>query len=329
MDGMNIGTPDSIDLDAASVHPTQELHDSNAHLGDPERLRQDYEAQGYLLLRDVLDRSSVHRALKRMMAVVARYGIVAEDAEEPLWAGGRVQGRHEESPEFAGICRELIENPQNLAVMETILGEPACPVPMVNYRAYPPFSPLSMFHQDGQYSPGIKGYRPVWIPLMDIDTSVGGLALAPGQHKRGRLHNLAKPPVFPIPADAIPADAWATTRFHPGDVLVVHPWTPHGGTANVSDRVRFSIDTRVQSASNPCVVLGDVEAATEHSVTLRAKDGSRLQYVVDEESYLRTGENAGARLSLADFAAQTPIGLRVVAAVEGGKALMVRKASEA
>ena len=183
-------------------------------------------------------------------------------------------------------------------------------------------------HQDGQYSPGIEGFRPVWIPLMDIDEAVGGLILAPGQHKRGRLHNLAKPPVFPIAADTIPANAWATTTYHAGDVLVVHPWTPHVGMANRSDRVRFSIDTRVQSAANPSVVLGDVEAVDASSITLRDPNGIRLHYTVDESSYLRTGTNPGARLSLREFAEQTRLGMRVLASTKGSTAIMIRRASE-
>jgi hypothetical protein len=320
--------PDAIDISAADLKPSTELIDSTGWLDDSEALKARYFEHGYLLLRGVLDRPSVNRALKRMMAVMARHGYVKEGAEEPLWTGKPLAGRWEESPEFSGISRELIEHPHNLAVLGKILGEPATPVPMVNYRCYPPFTPLSMVHQDGQYSPGIEGYRPVWIPLVDIDETMGGLVLAPGQHKRGRLHNLAKPPLFPIPADAVPADGWATTTYHAGDVLVVHPWTPHVGTANTSRRIRFSIDTRVQSAANPRVVLGDVEAVTETSFTLRKLDGSVHRYNVDEESYLRTGDNPGVRFSLADFPANTKLGLRVVAAIEDGKAMFVRRASE-
>jgi hypothetical protein len=185
-----------------------------------------------------------------------------------------------------------------------------------------------MVHQDGQYSPGIEGFRPVWIPLMDIDEAVGGLILAPGQHKRGRLHNLAKSPVFPIAADTIPANAWATTTYRTGDVLVVHPWTPHVGMENRSDRVRFSIDTRVQSAANPSVVLGNVEAVDESSITLRDPNGIRLHYTVDGSSYLRTGSNPGARLSLREFAEQTRLGMRVLASTKGSTAVMIRRASE-
>jgi hypothetical protein len=328
---------DAIDINTADLKPSFDLSDSTAYLDDAAKLKELYFDQGYLLLRGVLNRDSVYRALTRMAKVMARHGIVADEVpglvnndpyQEPKWTGKPVEGHWEVSPEFSGISRELVEHPQNLAVLGKVLGEPACTVPMVNYRCYPPHTPLSMVHQDGQYSPGIEGYRPVWIPLVEIDATVGGLILAPGEHKRGRLHNLAKPPLFPIPGDAIPADAWATTTYHPGDVLVVHPWMPHVGMANTSERIRFSIDTRVQSAANPRVVLGDVEAVTETSITLRKLDGTLHTYRVDDESYLRTGDNPGVRFSLPDFAVQTRLGLRVVAAIEEGKAMFVRRASE-
>lgn len=326
--------PDAIDIDAATLKPSFLLNDSTAYLDDAEKLKALYFEQGYLLLRGVLDRDSVGRALARMARVLARHGYVKEEDEGPAqyrapeWTGKPLEGHWEESPEFSGISRELIGHPQNLEILGRVLGEPACPVPMVSYRCYPPFTPLSMVHQDGQYSPGIEGYRPVWIPLVEIDATMGGLLLAPGQHKRGRLHNLGKPPLFPIPADAIPVDGWATTDYHPGDVLVVHPWIPHVGMANTSGRIRFSIDTRVQSAANPRVVLGDVESVTVNSITLRKLDGSHQTYRVDEESYLRTGDNPGIRFSLPDFAVKTRLGLRVVAAIEDGKAMFVRRASE-
>jgi len=320
--------PDAIDISAADLRPSFDLSDSTEYLNDSAKLQELYFEQGYLLLRGVLDKASVRRALERMMAVMAEHGYVKPGEHEPIWTGKPLEGKWEESPAFSGISRELIEHPHNVVVLGKILGEPACPVPMVNYRCYPPHTPLSMVHQDGQYSPGIEGYRPVWIPLVEIDERVGGLILAPGQHKRGRLHNLGKPPLFPIPQDAVPATGWATTAYHPGDVLVVHPWMPHVGMANTSDRIRFSIDTRVQSAANPRVVLGDIEAVTEHSVSLRKQDGTLHSYRVDDESYLRTGDNPGVRFSLPEFAANTQLGLRVVAAIEDGRAMFVRRASE-
>jgi hypothetical protein len=315
-------------IDAESIRPSHDLEDSSRVLDDWPKLNAIYEEQGYLLLRGALDRASIDRALRRMMTVMARHGIVAADAQEPVWTGKQLSGRHEESAEFAGICRELVTTPRNMDVFEKVLGEPIDYVPIVQYRSYPPNSPLLMVHQDGFYTPGIEGFRPVWIPLMTIDEAVGGLMLAPGLHRNGALHRADMSPAFPIPADAIPGDSWATTTFNPGDVLVVHPWTPHVGMRNTSDRVRFSIDTRVQSARNPCVVLGDVIAVDDASVMLRTARGVK-RLTLDADTFIRTGERAGIRVPLAEVTAKVPLGMRVVASLDEDRALMLRRASEA
>jgi hypothetical protein len=315
-------------IEAASIRPSRKLEDSTPFVDTWPTLNAIYEDQGYLLLRSVLDRPSIDRALRRMMAVMARHGIVAADATEPFWTGKPLVGRHEESAEFAGICQELVSTPANMVVFEKLLGEPVAGVPIVQYRSYPPNSPLLMVHQDGFYSPGIEGFRPVWIPLTTIDEAVGGLMLAPGMHRQGALHRTDMPPGFPIMAGDIPDDAWATTTFYPGDVLVVHPWTPHVGAPNTSNRVRFSIDTRVQSARNPCVLLGDVIAVDSTSVTLRTLDGEK-RLGLDAETFIRTGERASIRVPIAEVVGKVPLGMRVVASFQGDKALMLRRASEA
>src|SRR3546814_3272214 len=73
-----------------------------------------------------------------MFAVMERHGLIEPGATEPVWTGTPSPGGMEESPEFSGIARRLIENPANMKLMEKILGEPACIIPNVQYRAYPP-----------------------------------------------------------------------------------------------------------------------------------------------------------------------------------------------
>ena len=38
-------------------------------------------------------------------------------------------------------------------------------------------------HQDGVFNHGIN-FVTCWVPLMDIDQTIGGLAAVPGSHKR-------------------------------------------------------------------------------------------------------------------------------------------------
>ena len=259
--------PDAEDIDISRIDPRAELVSCNALLDDHAALTRFYEENGYILLRRVLDPGSVERARDEMLAVAARHGLVEPGDPLGVWTGQPCT-IPEESPEFAGICKRLIEHPANLAVMAKVLGEPACAVPIVQYRLYPPNGPVTRIHQDGFYSPGIQDYKPVWMALTPCERALGGLMLAVGQNRRGYFHNLAKPSPFPVPEGVIPDDSWASTDYMPGDVLIVHPCTPHAGQPNTSNRLRITFDTRVQSARNPSAMAVTVKAVQPQSVTV-------------------------------------------------------------
>ena len=322
-----INRPDAEDLDTREVVAKGELQSCNHLLDDPEALNRFYEDNGYILLRGVFDPASVARARDEMLAVAAQMGLVEPGDPTGRWTGKPLPGSMEESPLYAGIAKRLIEDPANLEVMEKILGEPACSVPIVQYRTYPPHSKLGTVHQDGFYSPGIQDYRPVWITLTPCTRDMGGLAIAVGQNKRGYFHNVGKPNPFPIPRDAIPGDSWATTDYMPGDVLVVHPSTPHCGLANTSDRLRISFDSRVQSAANPSAIAATVTGFTADSVTVNAERIGEITLKVDEDSYLRP-VNPGVREKLADFTGYMKRGMRLTVVRDGDRAVMLRKAAE-
>lgn len=323
-----LSLPDAEDLDFLDVRPSRDLETGNHLLDDHAALTRFYEENGYLFLRNVLNSDSVRQARDEMLAVAARHGLVESGDPQGRWTGKSVPPIWEESPEYSGISRRLVEHPDNLKIMEKVLGEPACAVPIVQYRLYPPNGPITRVHQDGFYSPGILDYKPVWIPLTPCTRDMGGLAIAIGQNNRGYLHNLAKPSPFPIPAGIIPDDAWATTDYMPGDVLIVHHCTPHTSLPNRSDRLRVTFDTRVQSAARPSAFAATVKAVTPESITV-VRDGSAEQtYRVDRDTFIRV-LNPGIRNSFEEFASVTEPGMRLVVVVDDDRrAVMLRKASE-
>lgn len=322
-----LSRPDAEDLKVLDVKPDRELESCNHLLGEHAALERFYDDNGYLLLRGVLDPGSVAEARDAMLAVAARLGLTSPGDPEGKWTGGSFDGGMEENDIYAGIAARLIEHPANLAVMEKVLGEPACAVPIVQYRTYPPNGPITTVHQDGFYSPGIQDYKPVWISLTPCTRAMGGLALAVGQNKRGYFHNVAKPAPYPIPRDAIPDEAWATTDYLPGDVLIVHPYTPHCGMPNHSDRLRISFDSRVQSATNPSAIAATVRAVTPNSITVDAGQRGEITLTVDENTFIRV-RYPGRREPFAEFADTTKPGMRLVVVRDGDHAVMLRKASE-
>jgi ectoine hydroxylase-related dioxygenase (phytanoyl-CoA dioxygenase family) len=321
-----LSLPEAVDFDTLDIKPSCEFMVCNHLLDDHRALNAFYEDQGYIFLRGVLNHQSVARARDEMLAVAARHGLVREGDPTAKWTGVPLAESMEESPEFAGVSKRLIEHPDNLALMEKILGEPACMVPNVQYRIYPPNGPVTLVHQDGFYSPGIQDYKPVWVPLVPCTKETGGLTVAVGQNKRGYFHNVAKPAPFRIPVGYIDEDSWATIDYQPGDVLIVHPYSPHAGLPNRSDRLRVSFDTRVQSAARPSAFAATVRSVTRDSITV-VNDQGEQTFSVGEDTFIRVLD-PGRREKFSCFAEYTKPGMRLIVVRDGARAVMLRKAAE-
>ena len=322
----SITIPGAKALDVADIHPSRELQVCNHLLGDHQALMRFHDEEGYIFLRDVINHEALDRCREEMFAIMVRHGLIEPGAKEPVWTGKPFAGGMEESPEFAGISRRLVEHPANRKVMEQILGEPAAQIPIVQYRTYPPGGSITGPHQDGFYSPGIKNYKPVWMPITNCEREVGGLAVAVRQCNRGFLHNLATVP-SPIPVGVIPDDSWATADYYPGDVLVLNPFAPHCSLPNTSNRCRVTIDTRVQSAANPRVLLSDILEVKPDSILVRAEDGEERRFRVDADTFIRI-EHPGVRQTIDEYVERTRPGTRVVVIFDGDHAETLRKASE-
>ncbi|MBV9996695.1 MAG: phytanoyl-CoA dioxygenase family protein [Caulobacteraceae bacterium] len=319
---MPLFLPDADEIDIGAIRPVTGLRDSAPDLGDRALLNRRYEADGYLFFRGLLPKDAVLAARRDMMAPFLSQGLIDEDC---VWLGGD-QAAPFGVATFAGVWPRLFQRPGIREALDRLLGEPAATVPMVQYRAYPPGGAMGGVHQDGFYSPGIKGYRPVWIPLIEMDQAMGGLALATGFTGRDYIHNVAKSPNSPIPAGVIPDGAWLRADYAPSDVLVIHPQTPHVGLPNRSRKVRFSIDTRVESAADPATLVGELVNGSANAVTLRCGDGALRTLAIDDETFIRTGPKAGTRLSRSDYLELTPPGELILASKEGDRALMLRRA---
>ncbi len=326
MSMLAIDLPDAKDMDSLAITPRRELRICNDLLDDREALNRFYEDNGYLFFRHAFSPASIARARDEMLAIAAdKFGIVKPGDATAQWTGKPLENFSEEGPEFSGISKRLVEDPSNQAFLGKIMGENASMVPIVQYRIYPPGGPVTPVHQDGFYSPGIEDYRPVWTVLVDCPRNVGGLMLAVGEHKRGYFHNGGKAAPFPIPEGFVDPDSWATADYEAGDVLIVHPYTPHAAMPNTSGQLRVTLDTRIQSAANPAAFSGRVVSVTPNSITLDADDPEigRLTLSVDKNTYIRVRDRS-VRENFADFASYTVPGMHLLAVRNGERATTLR-----
>ena len=239
------------------------FRESNDLLAASDRLRERAQHDGYLFVRDVVDRGSVLR-LRRDVADILRSAGWLDDDTDPMDAistrDAKVMGTPEFNPVYDTMQRlesfhAMAHNKELLDIADSLLGAPAMPQPGVRGRVMfaSGIAHTTPPHQDYIFIQGTPDVWTCWIPLGACPHSMGGLAVLRGSHRRGVL------PVFQVNADgalSIEAGAldgdWHSIPFELGDALFFHSKTAHQGLPNVSgDRVRLSVDYRYQKKTDP------------------------------------------------------------------------------
>jgi hypothetical protein len=272
-----------------------ELPDSTPLLSDPQRLQERWKADGALYFRNVIDHAAIARVHEEYLARLKEVGVVDEEQSGPIWNGrNRLDGALA-SQLSDDVWRDLVADPSFDDVVSTFLGEAPAWVPIVVHRASPPLPVAAMpeifatRHQDGIFNYGIE-FVTCWVPLMDIDDEVGGLAVVPGSHK-GLLYSLdasGRPDLKSgIPSDTIPDTDWRRPDYKVGDVLIFHSMTAHAGLPNKSDMMRLSMDIRFlpQSVAKPFV--GVITRADDRTVAIREETGEELTFAIAEATIVR------------------------------------------
>ena len=251
-----------------------ELRDSTPYLDDASRLSGNLEADGYLLIRGLLDTDLVARVKRDIMAILREHHIIEDNgAAEPLWSGGPQPTETEYMAVYEKVVQldsfnELAESQEIVATLERIIGEAVRVWKQRLFRIiYPtpdaPPAPANVgAHQDGAVKLGYRAriFYTCWLPLMEITDSLGGLALVPGSHRQGLLAlggTVASSHKDPGNQGAsgvrleVPENSWASTQYQPGDVVFFTRQTIHRGLPNLSDRIRLSCDFRYQPLNEP------------------------------------------------------------------------------
>jgi ectoine hydroxylase-related dioxygenase (phytanoyl-CoA dioxygenase family) len=235
----------------------QELRDSSDRAGDPNALRDEIAAHGYVLLRNVLDADVVATVRAEILDAIAAHGwldprferadaVPADTRVEggPEWWDGYLAVQHLES------FHRLAHDQRLLAQLAAIIGEDLVVHPRKLARVWPCDPAITTQpHQDFPHVAGTVDFFTCWIPLGDYPVSAGGLRVLAGSHQDGvrslepcdggvRIRDVAEDDV-----------RWATTDYRIGDVLIFHSWTVHAGMPNTSGALRLSVDYRYQGVS--------------------------------------------------------------------------------
>jgi hypothetical protein len=311
--------------DLRSMKP---LRTANHTIGHPEQTAAMIEEDGYAYFQNVLDHGAVMQLRQRYMDVLKSWKVIDADAVDPIWNGAdlsafpiKIEPLHE-----ARVWEEFVHHSAIEGFFTKLLGAPPFWLEITEYRVTPPTAdlpddPFFGRHQDAFYNMGMDCYT-CWVPLMEIDERIGGLAVIPGLHKGDFFHDRNDPPQYRIPAGTLPNDRWHRSLYRPGDFVMFHKMTPHSGLPNTSDRFRMSMDVRVAPMTGDLPVIGDILRFDDQEIEVKLPSGEQVVLQINDDTYCRW--TAGKRLPLAELQQLLKVGDRVLASSKDGKAISLR-----
>ena len=273
------------------------LRDSSKYLDDTEKLNAILSESGYLFLRDALGRRTIERVSEDIIGVLKSYGFVPYGASEATLSG-KVPFGNELSLGYGGAVkrinnlpsiRELILRGGQVTLLRRLLGgdvfswvenrDRGIRIMLPGKLSYSNVggvkgTTVTPAHQDNYFF-RTPNYYTTWIPLMDIDESVGGLAIAEGSHANGYYQHWfngseylgvpenrqearrwsasgGSPATGDVRAEGLPK-TWLNADYLSGDLLMFHPMMLHRGLENTSNMIRLSADIRYQKRGTPTI----------------------------------------------------------------------------
>lgn len=267
-----------------------ELTDSSDIAADPKKLKQRFDKDGYIFVRNMLDEELIEWARTQYCEKLAEDDLVEPGDTSAKWTGA--QKRREEPCDTLGttVWSEIVAQESLNYLSKAVLQEDLVWIPIIRHRCSLPSGPElageDIFfnrHQDSYFNEGLD-FAICWLPMMDIPRRRGGLTIAAGLHQSGDFHEPTPP--FPIPEGRIPENSWRTADYRPGDILIFHKAIPHAGLRNQSDHIRLSMDLRVIGKSSQQPIVGHVASVGHNALTLVNDDGEHRIHV-DEATFIR------------------------------------------
>ena len=172
------------------------------------------------------------------------------------------------TPEFG----EIVIHSALLEVLIPLIGPEITYQGNGHLRAHRPGRPkVDQWHQDAQFYPAgaehiCEHMAQVWLPLVDVDLENGCLAMVPGSHHWGLLRGgdadserkhsaqtlenasrVGDQERLRIASERAREAEVTHLPMRRGDVVVFNSLTVHTACANLSERIRWSIDLRYES----------------------------------------------------------------------------------
>jgi ectoine hydroxylase-related dioxygenase (phytanoyl-CoA dioxygenase family) len=248
---------------------------------DASNIRQNLIRDGYVFLRDTLDAGKILAAREEVFERLESVGEIASPAHEGIATGQsqRVQlqsdlGSFWRSVSTGPLLRDVTHGAEVGKLLETIFEQPSKAHDLMYLRPVA-LTQSTRLHYDYPFFAGdATRILTVWIPLGDVTTDEGPLAIVEGSNhfddlldpirnvdfSSDRSNEAVQAAAYEKQNEADPVtmlqqrgSKFLTSQFKAGDVLIFEGFTMHGSFDNQSkhERVRLSVDVRYQPACDP------------------------------------------------------------------------------
>jgi len=244
-----------------------EMVDSSNLIGQWPEIHKVLERDGYLLLRNFLDRQKVLEARKSIVTFceqlidTTKGDIMEAYAKDPQQGIGLLNYQYiTKTPEI----KTVLENERIFNFCENFYNRPAKTLQYKWLRGLPQGAYTGVHHDRVYLGRGSQNMITFWIPIGDIPKEQGTLAICKSSHNDPGFNDLRTKYTYCYnnlsnngwfcedPSDlekeykGSEPLCWVSTDFSAGDVCVIGLDVLHMSTNNTTTKYRISCDTRWQ-----------------------------------------------------------------------------------
>ena len=245
-----------------------ELKETNLKNTTDEKLRQSLNENGYLLLKNVIEKNDITKARNDIFEKLKNVDELEDPFTEGIWSG---RSKRDELHKNRGVFWENVSNTKSLrkitngnnlkSVFSRIFGISSIGFDFIFLRAVSGGKFTHMHCDAGFFTRKTQKVLTCWLVFTDITIDKGPLFIIEGSHKFSDIKNkykgfdvdIHKHMKATIDTDPI---AFAqqrnskllTAQFHPGDALIFGMYTVHGTFENHAkdNKIRLTCDIRFQ-----------------------------------------------------------------------------------
>jgi ectoine hydroxylase-related dioxygenase (phytanoyl-CoA dioxygenase family) len=250
--------------------------------------KQEYNEQGFVLLRNFLDPVEldvVRNEAKEIFLIQLRrnkliesFNISEAEFEAKLYELFR---KDFQQIVYCGKQAQHLISLHRLALNEKIISaltELGLAFPIINVRPVIFFNSRHLgkrdvdwkkpSHQDWKTTQGSLDSTVVWMPLIDIDKSLGALEIAPKSHQLGLLDYEMQNDYHRIVEETSSQLQFVSVEVKKGDALFFSTLLVHRSGNNTSDSIRWSCHFRYNNLYEPTFI----ERGFPHSYIYKPQD---------------------------------------------------------